>query len=115
MIDAAPVVLNKELSVLFARIPKYHKALLEAEAIRKGVHVSKVLSEIIEYFMSRNMQFVLLDEDNEDKGGTFHCQGCGKVTKNKNKYKIQVLHSLIAVGECCFINDHYKDLIRALL
>lgn len=58
---------------------------------------------------------ILLPPLKEDKKGVFYCQGCAAPTPNKRKHRIKVGEEEIVVGDCCFFNDHYKDLIKAIL
>lgn len=58
---------------------------------------------------------ILMPPALEDKKGVFFCQSCGTETPNRKKHVIKVLEEKVVVGDCCYFNDHYKDLIRAIL
>lgn len=57
----------------------------------------------------------LLPPSPEDKKGKFFCQSCGLEKPNKQKHTIRVQDEEIKVADCCFDNNKYKDLVKALL
>lgn len=58
---------------------------------------------------------LLLPLNKEDRKGTFFCQKCGTPTPNKKKHTIQVQEEKVVVGDCCYFNDSYKELVRKIL